>query len=65
MLMQAERGAACSDEGAAEMQDLLPEMTFVQIRGSEHSIHRSAFQPFMEALKAFVQRCVPLSDTEA
>ena len=63
LLIQADAGAACSDAGAEAMRQAVPSMEHVKVPGSGHSVHRTHFGPFMEALGSFLAKCGgPLAD---
>lgn len=49
-----ERGGGVTRERAAEMQQLLPQLRAVHIPGAGHNIRREQFEPYMDAVSAFL-----------
>ncbi|HEY7269018.1 MAG TPA: alpha/beta hydrolase [Dehalococcoidia bacterium] len=50
------RGSIVSAETAAEAQRLNPRLEVANIAGAGHNIRRDAFEPFMAAVRSFVER---------
>jgi pimeloyl-ACP methyl ester carboxylesterase len=50
-----DRGAIITDDSAASLQTLLPQLQRVHIAGAGHSIRRDRLAPFLEAVRAFLR----------
>ena len=52
-----DRGAIVRPETVAEAQRLCPTLTAVHIAGAGHNIRREQFEPFMQAVSAYLKGC--------
>jgi pimeloyl-ACP methyl ester carboxylesterase len=51
-----DRGAIVTEEQAAALQALVPQLRIARIPGAGHSIRREQFEPYMEAARGFLSR---------
>lgn len=54
LIADPERGGGVTQERAAEMQELVPQLQVVHIPGAGHNIRREQFGPYMAAVNAFL-----------
>ena len=50
------RGAIVTEEDALLLQGLIPQLKVAHIANAGHSIHREQFEPFMDAVRAFLKQ---------
>jgi N-formylmaleamate deformylase len=53
-----ERGGGVTQERAAEMQELVPQLQTVRISGAGHNIRREQFAPYMDAVSHFLAQAM-------
>lgn len=55
LLLKAENHSSISHEGLEQMKELQPSMIFEEVKGSEHSIHRTAQESFLQQVNEFLK----------
>ena len=57
-----ERGAIVTEEGAAAMQKLIPQLRVVHIPGAGHNIRREQFDRYIDVVRAFLAEVTATPD---
>lgn len=58
LIADPERGGGVTQERAAEMQQLVPQLQVVHIAGAGHNIRREQFAPYMDAVSTFLAQAM-------